>query len=100
MESDYAITLVLARSCVAALASSSSTVAAGLRYDQVLIALDAAHGDDVPGLETDALTTDRSVLFEVGFSAIEDLVEHGVDELHVELLLTMLTAAYDVGAAE
>jgi len=97
VEPDHAITLVLARSCLAALASSSRTAAAGLRYDQVLLALDAAHGDDVPGLETDALTTDRSVLFDVGFSAIEDLVEHGVDELQVELLLAMLTAACDVG---
>lgn len=100
MENDHAITLVLARSCLAALASSSSTAAAGLKYDEVLLALDGAHGDDVPGLETDALTTDRRVLFEVGFTAIEDLVDHGVDGLQVELLLSMLTAACDVGVNE
>lgn len=66
MEIDHATTLVLARSCLAALASSSSTAAAGLKYDQVLLAFDAAHGDDVPGLETDALTADRGVLSDVG----------------------------------
>lgn len=98
MEIDHAITLVLARSCLAALAISSGTASAGLKYDEVLRALDATHGDDVPGLETDALTTDRHVLFDVGFSAIEDLAEHGVDALQVELLLSMLAAAYDVGA--
>lgn len=99
MDTDHAITLVLARSCLATLATSASTVAAGLKYDQVLIALDGAHGNDVPGLETDALTKDRRVLFEVAFSAIEDLVAHGVEEIQIELLLAMLTDAYDVEAA-
>lgn len=93
------ITLVLARSCLAVLATTAATAGAGLKYDQVLIALDGAHGGDVPGLEKDALTSDRRVLFDVAFSAIEDLVEHGVDELQVELVLAMLTDAYDIEAA-
>lgn len=99
MDTDHAITLVLARSCLAALATSASTTRTGLKYDEVLIALDAAHGDEVPGLETDALTKDRRVLFDVAFSAIEDLVAHGVDEMQIELLLAMLTDAYDIEAA-
>lgn len=99
MNADHAITLVLARSCLAALAMSAATAPAGLKYDQVLLALDGAHGDDVPGLETDALTNDRRVLFEVAFSAIEDLTEHGVNELQVELLLAMLAGAYDMELA-
>lgn len=99
MDTDHAITLVLARSCLAALATSAATVAAGLKYDQVLITVDGVHGDDVPGLETDALTKDRRVLFEVAFSAIEDLVTHGVDEMQIQLLLAMLTDAYEIEAA-
>lgn len=55
--------------------------------------LDSIHGDDVPALETGSLVDDLGVLYRVGESAIEDLVDHGVDPLPVELVLAMLEEA-------
>lgn len=57
------------------------------------------HGDDLPGLKTDALTNERSALFEVAFSAVEDLVSGGVDQLQVDRLLAELADAYHIQAA-
>ena len=61
-----------------------------------MLQLDWIHGDDTPALDTAGLTDDRSVLFAVAASAIEELADcHGVDGLQIELVLDMLEAARD-----
>ena len=63
------------------------------QYERVLLQLDWIHGDEFPGLDTTGLTDDRDVLYAVAESAIEELADHGVDALQVELVLDMLDAA-------
>ncbi|GEP40090.1 hypothetical protein NPS01_37530 [Nocardioides psychrotolerans] len=89
----HAITLAEARSYVAALADLARTFDASVEYERVLLQLDWIHGDEFPGLATTGLTDDRDVLYAVAESAIEDLADHGVDALQVELVLDMLDAA-------
>lgn len=92
----HALTLCRARSCLASLTDGTASLGAARAYDTVLVVLDSLHGDEVPALETDALTHDRPVLYEMAFDAIEELASHGVDELQVELLLAMLADARDL----
>jgi len=88
----HAVTLAEARSYIAALADLARTFDASVEYERVLLQLDWIHGDDVP--PTTEVFTDRSdVLYTVAEASIEELVEHGVDELQVELVLAMLQAA-------
>ena len=89
----HAITLAEARSYVAALADLARTFDASVEYERVLLQLDWIHGDEFPGLDTTGLTDDRDVLYAVAESAIEELADHGVDALQVELVLDMLDAA-------
>ena len=56
------------------------------------------HGDHIPGISPVA-TRERGALFSIAESAIEDLVEHGVDALQVELVLDMLDAAREKDAS-
>lgn len=89
----HAVTLAEARSYVAALADLARTFDASVEYERVLLQLDWIHGDEFPGLDTTGLTDDRDVLYTVAESAIEELADHGVDALQVELVLDMLDAA-------
>ena len=89
----HAVTLAEARSYVAALADLARTFDASVEYERVLLQLDWIHGDEFPGLDTTGLTDDRDVLYAVAESAIEELADHGVDALQVELVLDMLDAA-------
>lgn len=88
----HAVTLAEARSYVAALANVAHTFEAASGYDDVLVGLEAIHGDDVPPL-TDVPTSDQRVLYTVAEAAIEELVDYGVDDLQVELVLAMLESA-------
>ena len=88
----HAVTLAEARSYVAALADHARTFDASVEYEHVLLQLDWIHGGDVPPT-TEVLTDRRDVLYTVAEAAIEELVEHGVDALQVELLLAMLEEA-------
>ncbi len=90
----HAITLAEARSYVAALADVAQTFDASVEYERVLLQLDWIHGDDTPALDTAGLTDDRDVLYAVAESAIEELADHRVDALQVELVLDMLDAAH------
>lgn len=92
----HAIALAEARSYVAALADSARTFEGSVEYERPLLQLDWIHGDDVPGLNTIGLTDDPGVLFAVAESAIEELVDFGVDALQVELVLAMLIAAREL----
>ena len=63
-----------------------------MEYEHVLLELDTIHGGEVP--PTTEVLTDRSdVLCAVAGAAIEELVEHGVDALQVELILARLEQA-------
>ena len=88
----HAVTLAEARSYVAALADHARTFDASVEYEHVLLQLDSIHGGDVPPT-TDVLTDRRDVLYTVAEAAIEELTQHGVDGLQVELLLAMLDEA-------
>jgi hypothetical protein len=89
----HALTLTQARSYIAALADGALNVAASSAYEHVLIELDRVHGDETPALDLSELTGDAEVLFAVATSAIEELEDHGIDVLDVELLLAMLDDA-------
>lgn len=93
----HAVTLAEARSYVAALADNAITIDASIAYDRVLLQIDFIHGDYIPGINPVAVT-DRDVLLTVAGSAIEDLVDHGVDGLTVELVLDMLYVAQELDA--
>jgi hypothetical protein len=94
----HAITLAEARSHVAALADRAQTFDASVQYERVLLQLDWIHGDNIPGISPVPLD-ERDVLFSIAESAIEDLVEHGIDALPVELVLDMLDNAREKDAA-
>lgn len=99
MELAHAQTLMQARSYLAALADAARTMEASCAYERVLIEIDRVHGDDTPALDTTGLTEDRAALYAAATSAIEELADHGVDELHVELILTMLIETRDLDGA-
>ncbi len=81
----------------AALADNAVTIDASIEYDRVLLQIDFIHGDLIPAISPVPIT-DRDTLFSVAESAIEDLVDHGVDGLTVELVLDMLYAARELDA--
>ena len=88
----HAVTLAEARSYVAALADNARTFDASVEYEQVLLELDTIHGGAVPPI-TEVLTDKSDVLYTVAEAAIEELADHGVDALAVELILARLEDA-------
>ena len=88
----HAVTLAEARSYVAALADNARTFDASVEYEHVLLELDTIHGGEVPPT-TDVLTDKSDVLYTVAEASIEELVDHGVDALQVELILARLEGA-------
>ena len=88
----HAVTLAEARSYVAALADNARTFDASVEYEHVLLELDTIHGGEVPPI-TEVPTVKRDVLYTVAEAAIEELVDHGVDGLQVELILARLEDA-------
>ncbi len=93
-----AVALAEARIYIAALADLSVSADAALAYERTLLYLDSIHGHDVPALDTGGLIGDRTALFVVAESAVEELVDHGVDALQVELVLAMLDEARGLDA--
>ncbi|MCL2611723.1 MAG: hypothetical protein FWD95_00650 [Nocardioidaceae bacterium] len=93
MNLDHALTLAQARSFVAALADAAVDDDASAAFERVLIELDWLHGDESPGLDTDALGNDRDVLYLAATAAIESLSLFGLDPLDLELVLVRLDAA-------
>jgi hypothetical protein len=89
----HARTLAEARSYLAALADQALTFDASVEYERVLLQLDYLHGDFIPGVSPiPAYGSD--VLFDTAYAAIDELAEHGIDLLSVELLLDMLETAW------
>jgi hypothetical protein len=95
----HAITLTKARSYVAALADRASTPEASSAYEHALIELDWIHGDEVPGLDTLGLTTDRDILLLDATTAILQLATYGADALEIELILAALYDAHELDVA-
>jgi hypothetical protein len=91
----HAVTLAEARSYIAALADSAEAFDASVEYERVVLQLDFIHGNDSPALDTTGLTDNRDVLYAVAASAIEALLDYGVDGLQIELVLDMLEVARD-----
>ena len=89
----HAITLAEARSPLAALARRAYNDEASAEYERVLLQVDFLHGDFIPGISR-VPAYSRDVLFDVAYAAIEELAEHGIDLLSVELLLDMLEVAW------
>lgn len=89
----HAVTLAEARSYLAALADQALTFDASVEYERVLLQLDFLHGDFIPGISR-VPAYSRDVLFDVACAAIDELAEHGIDLLSVELLLDMLEVAW------
>ncbi|WP_244929272.1 hypothetical protein [Nocardioides sp. W7] len=89
----HARTLTRARSCLAALADQAPSIDASSAYEHVLIELDRLHADDCPAIDPDDVPADPALLIAHATSAIENLHQHGVDALSVELVLAMLVDA-------
>jgi hypothetical protein len=90
----HADALVTARTALALLADHATGLEASSAYEQTLIQLDDIHADEVPALDAGAVTGDRQALCEMAASTIGELINHGVDELAVELVLAMLDRAH------
>ena len=92
----YALVVAETRSCLAALADAATTFGQSVAYDHALLELDGILGDDGPGCEP-LPGVGRDELQRRAESAIERLVEFGVDALSVELLLADLEDAAALG---
>lgn len=86
----HAVALAEARTYLAALADQATSFEASLDYERTLLYLDSIHGDHVPALDTRGLIEDRATLRVLAESAVEELIDHGIDALQVELVLAML----------
>ena len=95
----HARSLAQARSCIAALADRALTLDASSAYERVLLALDLAHDDECPALDTEDLTDDRDILFARASAAIKELKSHGLDAQSIELILANLVDAHDLDIA-
>lgn len=89
----HAVALAEARTYLAALADQAATPPACEAYERTLLYLDAVHADAVPALDAHGLLADRAVLRRLTEAAIQELLDHGLDPLQVELLLAMLADA-------
>lgn len=92
----HAATLDEARSYVAALADCARTPAASAAYERLLLELDWLHDDAAPAINSAGLTNDLVTLGAVAASAINELRDHGIDALQIELLLAALHEARDL----
>ena len=89
----HARTLCDARSALAVLSDGASCIEASSAYEHVLITLDAIHGDDCPAIDTHGLPDRTDVLLNIAANSLDELKTHGVEELHVELLVALLDNA-------
>lgn len=93
----HAVTLAEARSYLAALADTASTVEGSIAYDRVLLQLDLVHHDQSPAHTDLPRTLPAELLYRCAVKAIDDLKSHGVDALKIELVLAELMNARETG---
>ena len=91
----HAVVLAEARSSVAALADSTSSIDASLEYERVLLQLDWLHEGTVSPI-TVVPSGDRNVVHRIATTAIRTLAEHAVDRLDLEICVAMLDAAWEL----
>ncbi|WP_406021841.1 hypothetical protein OH802_21380 [Nocardioides sp. NBC_00850] len=89
----HTVTLAEARSYLIALDDTARTVEGSIAYERVLLRLDLVHGDQAPTHEDLPRALPADLLYRLAVKAIKELVRHGVDALHVELLLADLLDA-------
>ena len=89
----HAIAIAEARSYLGALADRAGALRATVAYDDALLYFDAIHGDLVPALDR-LPVIESALLHELTEKALCDLVPHGLDPLHLELLLAMIDDAH------
>ena len=90
----HAHTLAQARSYLAALADQASTTTPRRRTSTSSSSSTASTATSAPTSTSTPITEDRAILLDVATAAIEELEQHGVDPLTVELILGMLDDAY------
>lgn len=81
----YAIALAQARSCLAALADIATDFDESVLYEQLLLDLDALHGEDGPALHS--LAGNRAELLRRLEAAVDQMIELGGRGLSLEILL-------------
>ncbi|TYL51670.1 hypothetical protein FXB39_07745 [Nocardioides sp. BGMRC 2183] len=82
-----------ARTYLAALADTATTLEASLAYELTLLCLDTAYADDVPAIDPTFDPPETDTLHSIAAAAISNLASHGLDPLQVELLRAMLDDA-------
>ena len=91
----HAVAIAEARSYIAALADTATTVLSSVAYDRALIYFDSVHGDHVPAL-TDVPISDPPTLYRLAQHAVTDLGTYGLDPLHIELTHAYLADAWSL----
>ena len=92
----HAVALAEARTYIAALTDLTVSADASLAYERTLLYLDSIPGENVPALALTGLIEDPRALYAAAELAIEELVDHGLDALQVELVLAMLDEAREL----
>lgn len=90
----HAAALRTARTALALLADQAIDLDASSGYERALIQLDDLHANAVPPLDTVTVSANQHTLCATARDAIEELVNHGIDQLDVQLVLSMLDEAH------
>lgn len=90
----HAVLYAEARSYLASLADTASSLDAAMEYERVLLQVDWLHGGNVPPI-TVVPTRDRDVLNRVAQTSIARLQDHGIDRFELAICLSMLAAAWE-----
>ncbi|MEU4454780.1 hypothetical protein AB0F44_25845 [Nocardioides sp. NPDC023903] len=88
-----AVAIAEARTYIAALADTATTVLSSVAYDRALIYLDSVHGDQVPAL-TGIPFGHPATLYQLAQQSVTDLGAYGLDSVHIELTLAYLVDAW------
>lgn len=89
----HVVAIAEARSYIAALADTATTVLGSVAYDRALIYLDSVHGNQVPAL-TDVPVSGPTTLYQIAQQAVTELGTYGLDPLHIELTHAYLADAW------
>ena len=88
-----AVAIAEARTYIAALADTATTVLSSVAYDRALIYLDSVHGDQVPAL-TGIPLDHPATLYQLAQQSVTELGTYGLDPVHIELTLAYLLDAW------
>ena len=91
----YPAKLAAARSLLAALADTATTIETATGYERVLLELDSLHSGTVPPATAAVPAASRDVLYRRARMAVATLHEHGTDALRLEICLGLLADVRD-----